>query len=252
MKRQGTESTSAASGWRTSQETRGACSMSALPAAVRGVRSALAARHAQVRAHSLALAAPASAEDQCVQAMPDASPTKWHLAHTSWFFEAVVLAAHCAGYRPFDARWSHLFNSYYEALAAGIRGRSAGCCTRPRSPRCIATARMSTRRCRPDRVRRTTRRGPRRTLVELGLQHEQQHQELLLTDILHALWCNPLLPAYAAHEAPRCGWRRRRCTGSRARGRACASGMTARASPSTTRRPGIASGCSPTASPTGW
>jgi hypothetical protein len=89
-------------------------------------RETLAARYAQVRAHSLALAAPLSAEDQCVQSMPDASPTKWHLAHTSWFFEAVVLSPHATGYRAFDTRFFHLFNSYYESLGP-IRGPSAGC-----------------------------------------------------------------------------------------------------------------------------
>ena len=81
-------------------------------------RQSLAALYAQVRKHSIALAARLSAEDQCVQSMPDASPTKWHLAHTSWFFEALVLCEHCAGYRPFDSRFFHLFNSYYESLGS--------------------------------------------------------------------------------------------------------------------------------------
>src|SRR3954467_15286988 len=79
-------------------------------------RAPMAGHFAQVRAHSLALAATLSAEDQCVQSMPDASPTKWHLAHTSWFFETVVLAAHVPGYQAFDAAFAHLFNSYYESL----------------------------------------------------------------------------------------------------------------------------------------
>jgi hypothetical protein len=73
-------------------------------------------QYAQVRGHSLALASSLSAEDQCVQSMPDASPTKWHLAHTSWFFEAVVLGPHAPAYQPFDQRFFHLFNSYYETL----------------------------------------------------------------------------------------------------------------------------------------
>ena len=83
-------------------------------------RALLASRFAAVWAHSRALAAPLSAEDQCVQSMPDASPTKWHLAHTTWFFEALVLAVHATGYQPFDSRWFHLFNSYYEALGPGM------------------------------------------------------------------------------------------------------------------------------------
>jgi len=73
-------------------------------------------RFQSVRAHSLSLAAPLSAEDQCIQSMPDASPTKWHLAHTTWFFETVLLQAHASGYRVFDPRFHYLFNSYYEAL----------------------------------------------------------------------------------------------------------------------------------------
>lgn len=177
-------------------------SMNALPAAVRGVRAALAARHTRVRAHSLALAAPLSAEDQCVQPMPDASPTKWHLAHTSWFFEAVVLAAHAPGYRPFDARWGHLFNSYYEALGSRHPRPQRGLLTRP------SLAEVHAYRAHVDEAVQDLLAGadpaawPQvEALVELGLQHEQQHQELLLTDILYALWCNPLLPAYAAHEA---------------------------------------------------
>ena len=106
-------------------------------------RAALAEHYARVRSHSLALAAPLSAEDQCVQPMPDASPTKWHLAHTSWFFEAVVLAVHAPGYRPFDARWAHLFNSYYEAL-----GSSAACSRARRWPKSMRIARTWTKPCR--------------------------------------------------------------------------------------------------------
>ena len=164
-------------------------------------RIGLASRFADVRAHSRALAAPLSAEDQCVQSMPDASPTKWHLAHTSWFFEAVVLAAHVPGYEPFDSRWFHLFNSYYESLGTRHPRPQRGLLTRPalaevhryrehvdeRIARFIATA--------DDRA--WLEAAP---LLELGLHHEQQHQELILTDILHALSCNPLLPAYRAGE----------------------------------------------------
>ena len=146
-------------------------------------RAALAERFASVRSRSLALAAPLSPEDQCVQSMPDASPTKWHLAHTSWFFETVVLGPHVDGYEAFEPRWHILFNSYYESL--GPRH------PRPQRPReqLIATA--------DDAAWEAVQ-----PLVELGLQHEEQHQELILTDILHALSCNPLLPAYEAQEQP--------------------------------------------------
>src|SRR5688572_1954690 len=170
-----------------------------LPAASR--RSDLALRFAQLRAHSLALAAPLSPEDQCVQSMPDASPTKWHLAHTSWFFEAVVLLPHLAGYQPFDPRFSHLFNSYYESLGPRHPRPQRGLLTRP------SVAEVHRYRAHVDgAMQRFIERADgdawaaAAPLVELGLQHEQQHQELILTDILYTLWCNPLLPAYRAAE----------------------------------------------------
>jgi ergothioneine biosynthesis protein EgtB len=177
--------------------------LTALPAARGADRAALAARFAQVRAHTLALASPLSAEDQCIQSMPDASPTKWHLAHTSWFFEAVVLSAHDPGYRPFDPRWWYLFNSYYESLGSRHPRPQRGLLTRP------GLEEVHRYRAHVDAAMEAfitglddqgwKQAGP---LVELGLQHEQQHQELVLTDILHALSCNPLLPAYAPAETP--------------------------------------------------
>jgi ergothioneine biosynthesis protein EgtB len=166
-------------------------------------RETLAARYAEVRAHSLALAAPLSAEDQCVQSMPDASPTKWHLAHTSWFFEAVVLAPHAPGYRAFDPRFSHLFNSYYESLGPRHPRPQRGLLTRP------SLDEVHAYRAHVDAATESFIRGAgaqawqaAALLVELGLNHEQQHQELILTDILHMLSCNPLLPAYRHAEAP--------------------------------------------------
>jgi ergothioneine biosynthesis protein EgtB len=166
-------------------------------------RECLAARYNGVRAHSLALASPLSAEDQCIQSMPDASPTKWHLAHTSWFFEAVVLAPHAPWYEPFDARFSYLFNSYYEALGPRHPRPQRGLLTRP------GVADVHAYRAHVDLgMRRFIAEAGDATwevaapLVELGLNHEQQHQELILTDILHALSCNPLLPVYRAPDAP--------------------------------------------------
>jgi ergothioneine biosynthesis protein EgtB len=163
---------------------------------------ALAARFAEVRAHSLALAAPLSAEDQCVQSMADASPTKWHLAHTSWFFEAVVLSTQ-AGYHCFDSRWLHLFNSYYESLGTRHPRPQRGMLTRP------SLAEVHAYRAHVDSaIEALVAAAEDQTwagiapLLELGLHHEQQHQELILTDILHALSCNPLLPAYAPAEPP--------------------------------------------------
>jgi ergothioneine biosynthesis protein EgtB len=183
------------------------CQMPANPLSVRTpsradpARERVAARFSAVRAHSLALAAPLSPEDQCVQSMPDASPVKWHLAHTSWFFEAVVLGAHATDYQPFDPRFAHLFNSYYESLGPRHPRPQRGVLTRPSLAEVRAyrehvdAAMLAFINEAPADVIESAA-----PLVELGLNHEQQHQELILTDILHAFWCNPLLPAYQPAE----------------------------------------------------
>jgi ergothioneine biosynthesis protein EgtB len=158
-------------------------------------RAALAAHFKQVRAASPALAHLLSAEDQCVQSMTDASPTKWHLAHTTWFFEAVVLMPHTSC-EPFNASYLHLFNSYYESLGSRHPRAQRGLLTRPglqevhRYREHVDTAVL---RLIKDADRDTLRSVA--PLVVLGLQHEQQHQELIVTDALHLLSCNPLLPA---------------------------------------------------------
>jgi len=156
-----------------------------------------------VRAHSRALAGPLSAEDQCIQSMPDASPTKWHLAHTTWFFEAVLLDHHAPGYQALDRRFHYLFNSYYEALGPRHPRPHRGLLTRPSLEEVMAY------RAHVDAaVEALLASADEETLARiepvltLGLNHEQQHQELLLTDILHAFSCNPLLPAYRAPSAP--------------------------------------------------
>lgn len=157
------------------------------------------ARYRSVRAASVALAAPLSAEDQCVQSMPDTSPSKWHLGHTTWFFETIVLQAYAPDYRAFDARFSYLFNSYYEALGPRHPRPQRGLLTRPslaevqayRRHVDAAIAQFLQSDAGVDQAHALA-------LLELGLNHEQQHQELLLTDILHLLSCNPLLPAYGA------------------------------------------------------
>jgi ergothioneine biosynthesis protein EgtB len=165
-------------------------------------RATLQERFAQVREHTLALAAPLSAEDQCVQPMPDASPTKWHLAHTSWFFEAVVLREHALGYEPFDPRFFQLFNSYYESLGPRHPRPERGLLTRP------SLEDVHRYREHVDAAMLSFIGGAKGAawdaaapLVELGLHHEQQHQELILTDILYTLSCNPMLPAYEPVEA---------------------------------------------------
>lgn len=152
-----------------------------------------------VRALSQRLAEPLGAEDQCVQSMPDASPTKWHLAHTSWFFEAMLLTRFDSGYRPYDDRFRYLFNSYYETLGPRHPRPARGLLTRPGVHEVLAY------RAHVDQamVRLFDHVGDAdwtevAALIELGLNHEQQHQELLLTDIKHLLSCNPLMPAYSS------------------------------------------------------
>ncbi|MEI2414755.1 ergothioneine biosynthesis protein EgtB [Orrella sp. JC864] len=160
-------------------------------------------RYLAVRAYSLALAAPLSPEDQCVQSMPDASPTKWHLAHTTWFFETVILQPHLPGYAVFDPHFHYLFNSYYEALGPRHPRPLRGLLTRPALQEVLAY------RQHVDAAMQSLLQDAGPGLwaqlagaLMLGLQHEQQHQELMLTDILHALSCNPLLPAYRPEDEP--------------------------------------------------
>ncbi|MDE2464402.1 MAG: DinB family protein, partial [Alphaproteobacteria bacterium] len=156
----------------------------------------LLSRFAAVRQRTDALAAPLSAEDQNLQSMPDASPTKWHRAHTTWFFEEFVLKD-MPGYRPFHPRFSFLFNSYYDAVGARHPRPERGLLSRP-SVAEIAAYRAHVDAAIAERLRAGTLDGERASRIELGLNHEEQHQELLLTDILHAFAQNPLLPAYHA------------------------------------------------------
>lgn len=165
--------------------------------------TALATSFARVRAASLALSRLLSVEDQCVQSMTDASPTKWHLAHTTWFFEAVVLMPHTSC-EPFNASYLHLFNSYYESLGSRHPRAHRGLLTRPGlqdvhryREHIDAAVRRLIEDADTDTVKAVF------PLVILGLQHEQQHQELIVTDALHLLSCNPLLPALCGHgEGP--------------------------------------------------
>ena len=161
----------------------------------------LAERYAAIRQQTLALAAPLSEADCQVQSMPDASPVKWHLAHTTWFFETFVLAAQLPGVPPFDPAFRVLFNSYYNGVGAQHPRQQRGLVTRPdlatvRAYRAAVDAHMAqllAAPLAPDAA----------ALVQLGLQHEQQHQELILTDLLHLLSCNPLAPEYLPPQAPR-------------------------------------------------
>jgi len=161
--------------------------------------NSLSARYAAVRQHTLKLSAPLSAEDQCVQSMPDTSPTKWHLAHTSWFFENVVLLPYLPGYQVFDEAFAYLFNSYYEALGPRHPRPQRGLLTRPALSQVLAFREHVNAAMQQLLLNESKLSGEALALIELGLNHEQQHQELLLTDALHLLSCNPLLPAYDAH-----------------------------------------------------
>jgi len=157
-------------------------------------RKRLTARFLGVRRFTVGLCAPLEPEDQVVQSMPDVSPTRWHLAHTSWFFESFVLGAAVDGYEPFHPAFHHLFNSYYNTLGDPFPRPRRGVLTRPTVAEVMEYRRHVDRAVvnlleegTSDRVR---------SVVELGLNHEQQHQELLLTDIKHVLAQNPLDPAY--------------------------------------------------------
>lgn len=167
-------------------------------------RPTIAERYIAVREQSERLCEPLETEDFVVSSMPDVSPTKWHLAHTSWFFETFVLREHDPSYRSPDPRYAFLFNSYY--LQAGERHCRAkrGLVTRPTVQGVFAY------RAHVDAAMRRLiehigedAAHPAMALVELGLNHEQQHQELLVTDIKHVLWTNPLRPVYRERAAER-------------------------------------------------
>jgi ergothioneine biosynthesis protein EgtB len=171
--------------------------------------SALAERYAAIRAASVARAAPLSDEDCGAQSMPDASPVKWHLAHITWFFETFILERFEPGFVPFNPAFRILFNSYYNGVGDKHPRPLRGLLTRPSRAEVMAyranvDARMAVLCAQPMPAEFTL-------LCELGLQHEQQHQELMLTDVLHLLAQNPLLPAYSGDvsipaSAPSPGW----------------------------------------------
>jgi ergothioneine biosynthesis protein EgtB len=155
----------------------------------------LAQRFSEVRAASEALAAPLSPEDQCLQSMPFASPTKWHLAHTTWYFETFVLRPARDDYEPFHPRYAYLFNSYYQTVGSMHARPERGLLSRPALDEILAYRQYVDDAIRELLAGESLRR-EQRGLLELGLHHEQQHQELMLTDIKHAFSGNPLRPAY--------------------------------------------------------
>ncbi len=155
-----------------------------------------------VRRHSLDLAAPLSPEDQVVQASDDASPTKWHLAHVTWFFETFLLKPFLPSYQLFDERFPYCFNSYYEAEGARHPRGARGLLTRPRHDEVMAYRAHVDAGLDALLADASAMQDPQVSeLIEIGIHHEQQHQELLLTDILSLFASQPLLPAYAVAPA---------------------------------------------------
>ena len=157
----------------------------------------LAEAYARIRRFTESLAAPLETEDYVIQSMPDASPTRWHLAHTTWFFETFVLIDAAPGYEPFDPAFTELFNSYYNAVGRQFPRDRRGLLSRPTVREVFAY-----RKHVDDHMSRwLTGDDPgiapeKLRIIELGLHHEQQHQELILTDIKHVFSCNPLYPVY--------------------------------------------------------
>ncbi|GAB7005815.1 ergothioneine biosynthesis protein EgtB [Nocardioides sp. AN3] len=173
---------------------------------------ALVTRYDEVRAHTERLAAPLSPEDQTVQSMADVSPTKWHRAHVTWFFETFVLAEQEPGFQPFQETYWFLFNSYYEAVGPRYSRAQRGVISRP-GAHDVALYRGNV----DNRIRDLVLTldegslGKLTDTLELGFHHEQQHQELLLMDIKHVLSLNPLRPVYSGSPGPTCepdelGW----------------------------------------------
>ena len=152
------------------------------------------ARYLEVRQQTEALAARLSAEDQMVQSCFEASPVKWHRAHTTWFFETFILAQHLPGYRPFDERFRFLFNSYYNNVGERPERTARGLMSRPSTDEVTAYRRYVDAAM--ERLISADGGAAAAALIELGLNHEQQHQELIVTDIKHAFWMNPLRPQY--------------------------------------------------------
>lgn len=155
------------------------------------------ARYDQVRAASEGLCRPLATEDYVVQSMPDVSPPKWHLAHTSWFFETFLLTPFLPGYQPFHERYGFLFNSYYEAVGARHPRAQRGLLSRPTVEEIYGyRGHVDGAMRRLIEETREAAWGDIEPLLTLGFHHEQQHQELLVTDVKHILGTNPLRPAY--------------------------------------------------------
>jgi ergothioneine biosynthesis protein EgtB len=154
----------------------------------------LSERFRRIRQASLDLAAPLCPEDMVIQSMPDTSPTRWHLAHTTWFFEHFLLSGQ-EGFQPYREGWDYLFNSYYYSVGEMYKRPVRGLLSRPTVAEVLAYRAHVDQRM-EELIEVSQGDSPFEFLITLGLNHEQQHQELLLTDIKHAFSLNPLKPAY--------------------------------------------------------
>jgi ergothioneine biosynthesis protein EgtB len=189
----------------TDEETMSASSLADARRTLNERPADLSRAYVETRALSLALSQPLSPEDMTVQSMADASPTKWHLAHTTWFFETFVLCPFGRDYRVFDGTFGFLFNSYYEALGARHPRPERGLLTRPTVDEVLCYRRHVDEAIGMLLVEGGQNAETGETmeaLITLGIHHEQQHQELILTDIAHAFSRNPLRPAYRPAPVP--------------------------------------------------
>lgn len=185
--------------------------LNSMTAAEMSKQASLACHFHRVRGRTALLAAGLSAEDQMVQSCAEASPVKWHLAHTTWFFETFVLSKYLPDYRPFHPDFAWLFNSYYKSLGGHPEKRLRASFSRPPLEQVLDYRRYVEEHI--GRLLGSDAPAEASEFVELGLHHEQQHQELIATDIKHAFWSNPLQPVYAdqplrqqAGGAARNGW----------------------------------------------
>jgi ergothioneine biosynthesis protein EgtB len=160
------------------------------------------ARFDEVRRHSVKLGEPLSEEDCCAQSMPDASPLKWHLAHTTWFFETFILERYERNYSPHHPAFRMLFNSYYNGVGDKHLRAQRGLLTRPSLDEVLSYRHQVDRRV-AALLRTDTDLAAVVDLIDLGLHHEQQHQELMITDVMHLLSMNPMKPAYDTRIPPR-------------------------------------------------
>ncbi|QHL86209.1 ergothioneine biosynthesis protein EgtB [Nibribacter ruber] len=168
-----------------------------------GHSAALLARFQTIRKQTESLCAPLTPEDTVMQPMVDVSPPKWHLGHTTWFFETFLLKPHLPAYTEFHAQYAFLFNSYYNTLGSRVNRAERGTLSRPPLAEVLAY-RQHVNQAMETLLQSelSEKQADLAALIELGLQHEQQHQELLITDIKYILSCNPLLPEYLPEESP--------------------------------------------------